>query len=145
MHIKKGFSKRFCFGINFILLGIKCQKFDILKPLIWGYIKLKAFYVFEWKKFLKAKTWINRISFFNIRYEIARRYMHRIIIHTRITLGHVILLKCKFFESLDCSIRLLYLFRYKHVQCISVSLYIFICFINFYHIYPISRNLVCIE
>ena len=28
MHTKKSFSKRFCFGINFILLGIKCQKFD---------------------------------------------------------------------------------------------------------------------
>ena len=134
--------------IDFILLGITCQKFDAkyFKAAYLGVIlSLKAFYVFEWKKFLKAKTWINRISFFNIRYEIARRYMHRIIIHTRITLGHVILLKCKFFESLDCSIRLLYLFRYKHVQCISVSLYIFICFINFYHIYPISRNLVCIE
>ena len=63
MHTKKGFSKRFCFGINFILLGIKCQKFDILKPLIWGYIKLKAFYVFEWKKFLKAKK-LNKQNFF---------------------------------------------------------------------------------
>ena len=57
-------------------------------------LSLKAFYVFEWKKFLKAKSWISRISFFNIRYEIARRYMQRIIIHTRIILDHVILLKC---------------------------------------------------
>ena len=115
--------------IDFILLGITCQKFDAkyFKAAYLGVIlSLKAFYVFEWKKFLKSKSWINRISFFNIRYEIARRYMQKIIIHTRITWGHII---CWKVSSLKFWI---VLFRYKPVQCLLIYPHLFFCILKAY-------------